>query len=84
MTFFNDQKQKFLIKQTTHLVPMGQAQREVYNLTSSRNELEWLRKKVTNPVGRISDLWKQLLAQNSLPVSNSVNANRKTYFTANS
>lgn len=83
---FNDIKQKYLIKQTGHLAPLGQMEQEVFS--PKMNETEWLRETISGlggtPVGKISDMWKQLLALSSLPVTNSLNANKKTYYKNNS
>ncbi|EKE05614.1 MAG: hypothetical protein ACD_19C00187G0002 [uncultured bacterium] len=83
---FNDIKQKYLIKQTGHLVPMGQITRESFG--PSRNETEWLKAKIVSlsgtPSGKISDMYKQLVSLASLPVSNYIDSNRKTWFLNNS
>lgn len=83
---FNSIKQKFLIKQTGHLAPMGQMQKEVYS--PKLNETEWLRSKVAQaggvPNGRTADLWQQLNGLLGYPVANFINENRKIYFQNNS
>lgn len=86
MAFFNDTKQKFLIKATGHRAPLQQMQKEVYS--PGRNEQEWLRIKVNaaggTPTGYISDMWKQLNGLLGYTVANTVNANRLIYWQKNS
>lgn len=83
---FNDTKQKFLIGQTRHLAPMGQMQRELYS--PKLNETEWLIKTIASlggtPVGKKSDMWKQLNSLESNPVGKTVSENQKIYYLVHS
>lgn len=82
---FNNIKQKYLIKQTGILAPLGQLSK--IHFGSATNEVLWLRTTIAGlggtPTGKQSDLWKQLNALSGLQVTNSINENRKAYFQAN-
>jgi len=80
---FNDTQQKFIIN-TLGRIDSLQAVYKPYS-----NELEWLRAQIVALEGTpssnyVADLWKQLLALSNLPITNSLNANKLTYYRANS
>ncbi len=71
------------IKRKYYMEQIGTASLDIRFLDDL--EMQWLRKAITDgggtPVGQhMSGLWKQLVAVNSLRVSNSLDENKQTYY----